>query len=155
MKIVSLVVILIIIIGGFLFLQTKTQIASTPSQSISPSPSSVDEKVNITVSFTIITDNITRSFKAEKYHNKSADVFITADNPSIVHVKKAGIRWDDFFKTLPMKLTKTCLITGDGETLCDGKDGTLKFYLNDVEDKDLLDKEIKQGDSILIKFTSS
>lgn len=113
-----------------------------------------DEKVNITATFTIITDKITRSFKAKKYHNQSPDVYIESSDPTVVYVTKKGITWDDFFKTLPMKLTKECLTTGDGETFCDGQQGTLKFYLNDVEDKNLLDKEIKQDDKALIKFTS-
>lgn len=118
-----------------------------------PTPTTQDVQVDIHASFTIITGNITRSFKAEKYHNKSPDVFIEASDPTIVHVTKKGITWDDFFKTLPMKLTKDCLITGDGETLCDGEQGFLKFYLNDLETPDLLDKEIKEGDKAVITFT--
>lgn len=139
------VVIIVVFLTSLLFLfRTNSKVKNT-----------ADEKVNITASFTIITDRVTRSFKAGKYHNKSPDVFITSGDPSIVYVKKRGITWNDFFKSLPMKLTKECLTTGDGETFCDGKSGTLMFYPNDIEDKDLLDKEIKQGDSILIKFTSS
>ena len=112
------------------------------------------QEANITATFTIITDRITRSFVNPKYHNKSEDVFITSTDPTQVHVMKTGIKWSDFFATLPMKITKDCLITGDGETLCNGEQGTLTFYLNDVEDKDLLDREIEQDDKILIQFTS-
>lgn len=53
-----------------------------------------------------------------------------------------------------MKLTKECLITGDGEKLCN-TNGTLTFYLNEIEDKDLLDREIKEGDKILIEYRSN
>lgn len=140
-----------ILLIGFLLLnnsQTQTTIQNTPT----PSPIFSDKKVDAKASFTIITGSITRSFKAEKYHNLSPDVYIEASDPTVIYVKKAGTRWADFFKTLPMKLTKACLTTGDGETFCDGKDGSLKFYLNDLEDKDLLDKEIKEGDKALIKF---
>lgn len=118
-----------------------------------PAPIMQEKQVNITAAFTIITGNITRSFKAEKYHNQSPDVYIEASNPTIVHVTKKGITWDDFFQTLPMKVTRDCLTTGDGETLCDGEGGTLKFYLNDAEDGDILGREIKDGDKALIKFT--
>lgn len=117
-----------------------------------PSPFPQNETVNIQASFTIITGTITRSFKAEKYHNQSPDVYLESSNPTIVHVKKSGITWDDFFKTLPMKLTKDCLTTGDGESLCNGKGGTLKFYLNDSETPDLLDEEIRDGDKALIQY---
>jgi hypothetical protein len=38
-----------------------------------------------------------------------------------VHVRKAGVIWSDFFKTLPMELTKDCLITGTKQTFCIGE----------------------------------
>ena len=159
---IVITVLLVLISGFFIFKQKSTQYV-TPTKSTT-SPSAIVQPVDITASFTIKTDSVTRSFKTEKYHNQSPFVYITSDDPTKVHVKKEGITWNDFFKTLPMELTKDCLITGDGETLCDGKNGTLMFYLqsnegsphlNGVEDKDLLDKEVKQGDSILIRFTSS
>lgn len=122
----------------------------------SPSSSPQDEKINPPAggqaTFTIVTGTITRNFTNEKYHNQSLDVYIENPDPTKVHVTKKGITWDDFFKTLPMKLTKDCLITGDGETLCNGQNGTLKFYLNDTETPDLLDKEIQENDKTLIKF---
>ena len=133
---------------GLLFLN-KSQ---TSVSFIKPTSSPVSENVDIKANFTIITGDITRSFKADKYHNQSSDVYISKDDPTAIHVKKKGITYDDLFKTLPMKLTKDCLITGDGEALCDGKGGTLKFYLNDVETPDLLEKAIKDGDKTLIKF---
>lgn len=135
-------------LGLILFNKSQTQQPSALIPSLTPQ----NEKVNIKASFAIITGNITRSFKAEKYHNQSPDVFIESLDPNIVHVKKIGITWDDFFKTLPMKLTKNCLTTGDAETLCSGKGGTLKFYLNDIETPYLLDKEIRDRDKALIKF---
>lgn len=59
-------------------------------QTASPNPTAIiqEKEVNITATFTIITGNITRSFKAEKYHRKSPDVYIENPNPAIVHVKK-------------------------------------------------------------------
>lgn len=148
-KIIFAVIIILLSFLGFI-LFNKPQ---TPQTSVlTPTPPPQKQEIDTKASFTIITGNITRSFKAEKYHNKSPDVYIESLNPTIVHVKKSGITWDDFFKTLPMTLTKDCLITGDGETLCNGKGGTLKFYLNDIETPDFLDEEIKDGDKVLIKF---
>lgn len=151
--IISITVIGILLISA-LILFNKSQGPQTSVSFPTSTPVIQNEKVDIKASFTIITGNITRSFKSEKYHNKSPDVYIESSNPTIVHVTKAGITWNDFFQTLPMKLTKDCLTTGDDETFCEGKDGTLKFFLNDIKDKDLLDKEIKQNDKILVKFTS-
>ncbi len=149
----SLGVILVFIFILWIVKLFSTSITPSPiaiTQTLTPAPTL--EKVDVKASFTIITGNITRSFKAEKYHNLSPDVYIQNPDPTIVYVIKPGVKWDDFFKTLPMKLTRDCLTTGDGETYCNGKDGSLKFYLNDVENPDLLDKEIKDGDKALIKF---
>jgi len=146
---VFIISVVFLVLGIGLFFLNKSQ-TSVPS--IKPTSSPVSENVDIKANFTIITGDITRSFKADKYHNQSSDVYISKDDPTAIHVKKKGITYDDLFKTLPMKLTKDCLITGDGEALCDGKGGTLKFYLNDVETPDLLEKAIKDGDKTLIKF---
>lgn len=142
----------VLIVGLAIFAsRSKPQTADLPNTA-TPSPAPVSGNTDISATFTIITGNITRSFKADKYHNQSPDVYIEASDPKVIHVKKAGITWDDFFQTLPMKLTKDCLVTGDGETLCDGKSGSLKFYLNEIETPNLLDKEIKEDDKALIKF---
>lgn len=152
--IIMIMLFILVIILGFIFLHNSQTIQNqkTSLPSILQTPKSTS--INISASFTIITDNITRSFKAEKYHNQSKDVYIEASNPEIVHVTKLGVTWDDFFKTLPMKLTEDCLTTGDGENLCNTS-GSLKFYLNEIETSNLLDQEIKQGDKILIKYTST
>ena len=144
----TIVAVIVIISGIFFFARSYS------AQSLTTTPSPTNTDINITASFAIITDKITRSFRAEKYHNQSPDVFITNADPTIVMVKKAGITWTNFFETLPMELTKECLITGDGEKLCDPENGSLKFYLNDKEDSDALNQEVKQGDSLLVKFTS-
>lgn len=136
------------LLGFTLFNKPQTPKDSVQTPSLTPQK----QEVNIRASFIIITGSITRSFKSEKYHNQSPDVYIESLDPIIVHVTKTGIIWDAFFKTLPMTLTKDCLITGDGEALCSGKNGTLKFYLNDVETPNLLDKEIREGDKTLINF---
>lgn len=153
---VSFITITLILVSAFILFnksqgpKTLTSNPTSTPQNQKVYPDSIG--VNIKASFTIVTGNITRSFKAEKYHNQSPNVYIDSVDSTIVRVKKEGITWDDFFKTLPMKLTKDCLITGDGETLCVGANGTLKFYLNNVETPDLLDKEIKDGDKALINF---
>lgn len=153
--IISLLIIIFLISSFIFFNKSQTAKTTTPIPSPISQQSPIPTPTNITASFTIITDSITRSFKAEKYHNQSQDVYIENPEPSIIFVKKAGITWDDFFKTLPMKLTKDCLTTGDGENLCNDKNGSLKFFLNDIETPNLLDKSIKQDDKIIIKYTST
>lgn len=144
-----LAVVMLMAVGGALYFNIGRSTTS-PAPTITPSPTQTP--VNKRAEFTIITGDITRSFKSDKYHNRSEEVFILPDNPSVVHVKKDGVTWGDFFNTLPMKLTKECLTTGDGENLCN-TNGSLRFYLNDNETPDLLDRVIQDNDKLLIKFS--
>lgn len=131
--------------------------SSRPSSSseLSASPTSAVEEADFTATFRIVTQGLTRTFTASMYHNLSSDVYIEAKDPSVVNVKKRGTTWNDFFSTLPFKLSRDCLTTGTGETFCSGDGGTLKFYRNDVEDPNLLDREIAPGDRVLIDFSGA
>ncbi|HRN96423.1 MAG TPA: hypothetical protein PLD54_03180, partial [Candidatus Levybacteria bacterium] len=78
----------------------------------------------------------------------------------IIHVKKEGILWNDFFSTLPMGLSATCLTTGTGQTFCSGNttasnSGKLQFILNGTENAVALDQIIQPGDKLLITFGNS
>lgn len=164
----ALIIILTAIVSGFALLTIQLSLNPTPEYQsenlsvINSSPQqakdtpSVDNKQAywIKASFSIITKGTTRIFTDPKYHHLSEDVYIESPNPNIVNVKKTGLTWNDFFKTLPvpMKLNKDCLTTGTDQLFCTGKDGVLEFYLNDKLEMNLLDKEIKQDDKVLIRF---
>lgn len=125
---------------------------STPS---STSLATGNQLINLDdkkASFAIFTNGTFRQFSASMYHNRSSDVYLKSDNPNIIHVKKSGITYDDFFKTLPFKLTKDCLTTGTGQTFCTSDEGILKFYLNGRMDENLLEREIQNKDKLLITF---
>lgn len=82
----------------------------------------------------------------------STEVYLEKDSPNTVFVKKKGATWDDFFKTLPMTLSKDCLVTGTKQSFCTDKQSSLKFYLNGARNDSLLEAEIKEGDRVLISF---
>lgn len=111
--------------------------------------------VSFGANFEIYTNGTKRIFTDGKYHNLSPDVFIEASAPNIVQVRKPGVTWTNFFETLPMSLTKDCLVTGTKQTFCTDATGELKFYLNDNEDKDALDRQINESDRLLVKYRSS
>ncbi|OGH02929.1 MAG: hypothetical protein A2798_00680 [Candidatus Levybacteria bacterium RIFCSPHIGHO2_01_FULL_37_17] len=122
------------------------------SESFFPRPGEKVEKQNIKASFAIFTNNTKRVFTDPKYHNQSKDAYMEEAN--IVIVKKTGTVWDNFFKTLPMKLTKDCLTTGTGQIFCGDGSGKLRFFINGIEDRDALEKEIKNGDKLLVSYGS-
>lgn len=108
--------------------------------------------VDYTASFAIFTHNSIRYFNDPKYHNLSSEVYIQADNPNIVHVKKNGLTWGAFFKTLPMDLAQYCLTTGSGQNYCTGQGGELKFYINGKKVPNILSLKIQAGDKLLISY---
>lgn len=116
-----------------------------------PTPT-VEQPVNYKATFSIVTNETTRVFTDTKYHNQSEEVYIEAENPNTITVKKRGVTWNDFFKTLPMEITKECLTTGTGQIFCSDETKKLQFYINEKEDQGALDKEINNGDSLLVKY---
>lgn len=123
------------------------------SVSLEPSPAlEVPKNVDYEARFAIYTNGTRRVFTNSMYYNLSKDAYIEASNPSVVHVKKDGKTWMDFFATLPLKLDKDCLTTGTNEKFCMTKNATLKFYLNGAKIDNLLFEKIKDGDLALISY---
>jgi hypothetical protein len=153
--IVAIVIIVIGIGGFFLFNKPSSQpFMQTTSVSKDTIQPEQNQPVDYQATFAIYTNGVFRIFTAAMYHNLSEEVYIQSDNPNLVHVKKSGITWDDFFKTLPFSVTKKCLITGTKETFCSNQTKTLKFYLNGVQNDNLLEAEIKPNDKTLITYGS-
>jgi len=152
---ICVLIIIISLFGFSFFLNKQTTLDSTlpkndiPITNVDTSSAPI---TNIKASFVIFTNGTFRIFTASMYHNLSPDIYIEASNPNIVHVKKAGATWNDFFSTLPFKLTSECLTTGTKETFCTGNRGTLKFYINGEQNNNVLSQEINEGDKLLVTF---
>lgn len=130
---------------------SSSNTSTTETNQIYPTQTPV---ADIKASFAIFTNGTFRIFTSSMYHNLSQDAFIESSNPNLVHVKKTGVTWNNFFATLPFKLTSSCLTTGTKETFCSGNGRTLKFYINGVENYNALDQEIKNGDTLLVTYGS-
>lgn len=137
-----------ILVGSFLLKDKKSMVSDVP---ISTQQIQIKE-VDFKAEFYIYTNGTKRKFTDSKYHNKSNEVFIEAENTNLVRVRKTGVTWSNFFETLPMSLKKDCLTTGTNQSFCTGASGTLRFYINRMEDKDALDREIKEDDSLLVEY---
>lgn len=110
------------------------------------------EPTDYQAAFMIYTYGTQRNFSNSMYHNRSPNVYIQDENPNIINVKKTGVTWGDFFKTLPMKVADDCLTTGTGEKYCNGQGGELKFYINGTRVSTILSREIKRADTLLISY---
>ena len=149
---IGFIIVLVLLPIKLLFLN-QTQPPKKTSTLLNPTPASKQPKnVDYKAKFAIFTNGTKRIFTAAMYHNLSKDVYLEASDPSVVHVKKDGVMWMNFFTTLPFKLDKNCLTTGTKETFCATPNATLKFYLNGVRNDSLLFEKIKDGDSALISY---
>ena len=142
-------IILITIIGvlvyvGFSKNSNKAEMTPVPLESSTP--------VDITATFEIYTLGTKRVFTDSRYHNRSDDVYLNQNNPNVVIVKKDNTTWQDFFNTLPMKLTKECLTTGTGQLFCTNETRSLKFFINNELDPNALDKVISQNSTFKIVY---
>ncbi len=142
-------------LAGYVIFASSPSVENTSGAAISPAVSPVPESVETEASFAIFTNGLFRIFTAPMYHNVSPDVFIDASNPNVVHVKKVGITWNDFFKTLPFSLTKDCLTTGTGQTFCTTENQRLEFYINGERSPNALDQIIHSGDKLLVTYGAS
>lgn len=136
--------------GILLFLQTKDRMIPVENAAIKPTVLPT-QPVNYTASFMIFTNGTQRIFTDPRYHNLSPEVYLEPTNSHIIHVKTT-VTWNEFFKTLPMSLTKDCLVTGTKQTFCTNKNETLKFYINGRPENNALDMIIKPNDWLLVSF---
>lgn len=144
-----------IVIGGsslYYFNNNNTSSFQKASDATISPVSSAEPNIEVTATFKIITNGTTRTFTDSRYHNLSKDVYITPQDPNTIVVKKTGIKWSDFFKTLPMSLDKNCLITGTKQTFCTNDNRKLYFYINNIETPDALDKVINNDDNLLVEY---
>ena len=142
-------IVLLLVLGYVFFVSGKQGDKQEVKQETSQQTTS-PENINYRASFAIFTNNTYRVFDDPKYYNQSPDVYMEEAN--IVIVKKKGITWSDFFATLPMSLKEDCLVTGTGQTFCTNETQRLRFFINSKEDKDALNKEIVEGDKLLVTY---
>jgi hypothetical protein len=156
--IIKATVILVILIAGAVTLwrltttDTPAPAPSSPTIPAVTTPAPTAAPTEYEASFEIYTNGTKRIFTDPKYHQQSPDAYLTLENPGTIYVKKAGITWDAFFKTLPFSVTSDCLITGTKQTFCSNTTSKLRFYINGTEMPDALGQEIKAGDMLKITY---
>ena len=86
------------------------------------------------------------------YHNKDTNIYISADSPNTIQIRKENLTWQDFFNTLPMTLSPKCLVTGTGQEFCTKDKNILRFFLNGKEDPEALSKIIQKENTLLVTY---
>lgn len=150
---IATVLIILVLVFSFVYFSGSQKMTALPVMNTEKQmDEALNHSVNITATFEIYTNGTPRTFSAAMYHNLSDEVYIEAINLNLVHIKKQGITWDDFFKTLPFSLDENCLTTGTGQTFCTNQTKALKFYLNSELNQNALDRVINENDELIIRY---
>lgn len=149
---------ILIVLAGYLNL-TRSQATAPKSsddtdQIVTQEPTPEPAFVPYNATFQIVIDGETRTFTDPRYHNKSADVYITPEGSRQVQITVAqpNITWGILFATLPMSVTKDCIVTGTQQTFCSNASKQLRFYINGVESPDALITVIEPSSQLKIVY---
>jgi hypothetical protein len=153
--IVSLLIITVLLtIAAFFMMGNATQNIQTKNNIAEKPPVQQNTNTPFTANFAIYTNGTKRDFTAPKYHNRSQDAYISAENSEKIIVNKKGTTWQEFFDSLPapFMITSTCLTTGTGQNFCTSSTKTLAFYVNKTPNPHILLDEIQPNDSLVIIY---
>ena len=110
---------------------------------------------NMQADFKVYVDGTEVQFTDPLTFKKNAYVTLLPgdSNVNVIHVYAQGITIGDFFRTLGMTLSRTC-INATGDQLCSEpeKGRTLKFYVNGQPTSDGPDYVIQDQDKILVSY---
>jgi hypothetical protein len=138
-------ILIIIILLFFIYREYKPQNESSASLITDTAVATTQSEISdYSAGFAVFIHN--------SFQNFSEDIYIQSEHPNTISINKAGRTWGDFFKTLPMTITKNCLTKGKGQNYCTGQGGKLQFYVNGVKTDEIEKKPIQQGDKLLITY---
>lgn len=158
MKFFALIVAALVVVTGVLTVRASTtqraEQQARLQQQIGRERAMLGGEIDIQARFLIYTNGTKRILFAKKYLMQWQDAFLRTDNPSIIHVRARGVRWDDFFYSIPIDINQTCLYISDKQQFCSKGANELKFYLNGEKAPNLLSREIHDGDRALFTYGS-
>ncbi len=111
-----------------------------------------EEEVHIHSDFKVYINDKAIDFSVPMYQLQAKSVHVEDGIGDIVHVHKKGITMGDFLKTLDIKFNKTCITIPLEGSYCNTADKKLSFYVNNIENDEFNNYEIKDLDKILVSY---
>lgn len=111
-----------------------------------------EHQFHIHANFKVYIDDNIIDFSILIYQLRSKSVHVEDEIGDVIHVHKEGITIGDFFKTLDIKFNNTCIIIPMEDPYCNTNDKKLSFYVNNIENDEFENYEIKDLDKILISY---
>ncbi len=156
MKFYFSLLIAVLITTGFLVLHTSKQQAFAEQvhirQQVEREDAMKKDNRAFTAKFLLYTNGTQRILSGKKYALQWPNAYITATEPTHVHVTEKGVTWAQFFQSLDVQINGTCLVLSEQQQFCGDHVNSLKFYLNGKKDPAALTKEIHDSDLFLVTY---
>jgi len=107
------------------------------------------------MSILVFVEGIPVDFSLEQYQNKDPRVHFEDDNGTFIHKHATGVTLNYFFNTLGIRLTNSCIALDSTREYCENSEGKLRTYLNRKVFTDWARYVLREGDKILIDYSSS
>jgi hypothetical protein len=91
-------------------------------------------------------------FVSTEERELSASVHVHNPRHTVVHVHLEQTTWDEFFRSLGMKLTDYCITFADGEELCVDDENKLTFVVNGIRVDSIRELDISDLQRTLIWY---
>lgn len=123
----------------------------------SPITQSPAAKYHAHADFKVYIDGKAIDFSVAKYQSVegkelNSDVHLHDNKGNLIHLHKQGIKLGEFFKSLQMQLTGTCLVVDTGEKYCSSGNSTLKMFVNGKPNTKFSEYVPEDLDRILITY---
>lgn len=158
MKFYILLVLMLVVTTVFLVMHTSATQLQRAQAKLDEQTRREDEmtysKQDFTAHYLIFTNGTQRILTGRRYYLQSPDVYLTSQSPTTLHLRKKGVTWEMFFKSISLNLNSTCLVISEQQQFCANGANQLRFYINGVKVSDFFTREIHDGDRAMISFGS-
>jgi len=113
-----------------------------------------NEHVHASILVKIFGD--TFDFSVPEYQIKSPWIHFEGEDGTTIHKHATGVNLGYLFDTLGMVVdSRLCYNLNNERSFCTNHDHTLRFFINDNQNSNVQDYEIKDGDRILISYAAT
>jgi hypothetical protein len=108
-------------------------------------------KENYTAGIVIVVHNKPLDLTTPPYISSSKDIYMSAAEPQTINLKKQ-VTWKEFFETLLIGISPSCLQLSTNEHYCTKETVSLRFFLNGTEHPQVLLQSIQPHDQLLVSY---
>ena len=91
-------------------------------------------------------------FQSDENQSLSPSIHLHGGNGNVIHKHQSRVTLGDFFESIGMKLSSTCILLIDKTTYCNSGENTLKMFVNGKPSNEFDRYDFQDLDRILISY---